>query len=264
VLVSAAVTPGTGWPADVPDLAARVMHWRDQAVAKDPPNLVVAVSNSYGAGGGVIGPAVARRLGLPFLDRAIPAEVAEALGAPLTDVACHDDRTEGGVKRLVAAMARSAALFGPGVLQRDDVLGDEPTYRLATELVLWQMAAQTGGVVLGRAATVALASHPGVLRVRLDAPLARRIRQAVAADGMDEPEARRMQEQTDRARDAYTHHFYGVHPGDPNLYDLTIDVSRFGYQVAEEMIVLAARTRLPPAGPAPAAASERSRSHRGI
>jgi cytidylate kinase len=136
-------------------------------------------------------------------------------------------------------------LYGSGVLERDDVLCDERTFQLATELVLWQMAAQTGGVVLGRAATVVLATHPGVLRVRLDGPVERRIAQAAAHDGLDLATARRLQAQTDHARDAYTHHFYGVHPGDPKLYDLMIDVGRFGPGASEEMIVRAAQARQP-------------------
>ena len=224
------------------DLARRVGHLREQAI-RETPRLVVAISGAYGAGGTVLGPIVAERLGLPYLDRSIPAEVAEALRTPVPAAAGHDDRSEAGMERLISTMARGSALYGSGVLQRDDVLCDERTFQLATELVLWQMAAQTGGVILGRAATVVLAAHPGALRVRLDGPVERRISQAVAHDGFDRATARRMQVQTDRARDAYTHHFYGVHPGDPKLYDLVIDVSRFGYAASEEMIVLAAGAR---------------------
>jgi MFS family permease len=227
------------------DLATQVRHVRDQAIRAGTPRLVVAISGAYGAGGPVLGPIVADRLGLPYLDQSIPAEVAEALRTPVPAAAGHDDRSEAGMERLISTMARNTALYGSGVLQRDDVLCDERTFQLATELVLWQMAAQSGGVILGRAATVVLAAHPGVVRVRLDGPVERRISQAVAHDGFDLATARRMQLQTDRARDAYTHHFYGVHPGDPKLYDLVIDVSRFGFAASEEMIVLAAGARRP-------------------
>jgi MFS family permease/cytidylate kinase len=225
------------------DLARQVGRWREQAIHAETPRLVVAISNAYGAGGTVLGPILADRLGLPFLDRAIPGEVAEELCRPVPAAVGHDDRSESGMERLISTMARGSALYGSGVLQRDDVLCDERIFQLATELVLWQMAAQTGGVVLGRAATVVLATHPGVLRVRLDGPVEQRISRAAAHDGLDLATARRMQIQTDRARDAYTHHFYGVHPGDPKLYDLMIDVSQFGHAASEEMIVLAAASR---------------------
>src|SRR5436190_81574 len=41
---------------------------------------IVTISGSFGAGGSVIGPAVAERLGMPFLDRVIPIQVG--LGGP--------------------------------------------------------------------------------------------------------------------------------------------------------------------------------------
>ena len=42
------------------------------------PVYVVTISGSFGAGGSVIGPAVADRLGIPFVDRVIPIEVAHS------------------------------------------------------------------------------------------------------------------------------------------------------------------------------------------
>ena len=50
------------------------------------PPAVVTISAAYGTGGEAVGRAVAGGLGLPFLDRAIPAAVAKELMAPLTDV----------------------------------------------------------------------------------------------------------------------------------------------------------------------------------
>ncbi|MDQ1397927.1 MAG: hypothetical protein QOG64_3186, partial [Acidimicrobiaceae bacterium] len=53
---------------------------------------VVTISAPYGAGGSIIGPAVAKRLGVPFIDRAIPASVAASLSVPLETVLAHDER----------------------------------------------------------------------------------------------------------------------------------------------------------------------------
>jgi Cytidylate kinase-like family len=53
---------------------------------------LVALSASYGAGGSQIGPALAQRLGVPFVDRAIPLAVAEQLDVPLDDAAAHDEQ----------------------------------------------------------------------------------------------------------------------------------------------------------------------------
>src|SRR5579884_3005721 len=53
---------------------------------------LVAMSASYGAGGSEIGPAVAERLEVPFLDRAIPVAVAGQLDVPVDEAAAHDER----------------------------------------------------------------------------------------------------------------------------------------------------------------------------
>jgi hypothetical protein len=51
---------------------------------------VVAISASYGAAGSVIGPELARRLEVPFLDRAIPIQVAAQLDVSVDDATAHD------------------------------------------------------------------------------------------------------------------------------------------------------------------------------
>ncbi len=52
---------------------------------------LVTLSAPYGAGGSQVGPAVAERLGVPFVDRAIPTEVAERLAVPLRDAVDRDE-----------------------------------------------------------------------------------------------------------------------------------------------------------------------------
>jgi hypothetical protein len=52
---------------------------------------VVTISATYGAGGGLVGPAVADRLGVPFVDRAIPVAVADNLGISVDDALSRDE-----------------------------------------------------------------------------------------------------------------------------------------------------------------------------
>ena len=80
-----------------------------------PP--LVTISASYGAGGSRIGPALAQRLGVEFLDRAIPTRVADRLGclarrrARPRRVARRRDRPTGVELR---AAARAGGGDGPG------------------------------------------------------------------------------------------------------------------------------------------------------
>ena len=53
---------------------------------------VVTFSAAYGAAGAEVAPAVAQRLGLPFHDRAIPAQVAGRLGVPVEEAEANDEK----------------------------------------------------------------------------------------------------------------------------------------------------------------------------
>jgi len=210
---------------------------------------VVTLSASFGAGGSVVGPQVAEQLGLPFLDRAIPVAVAEALAVPMTDVIAHDERRTSGFGRLFASLARAAALpdteFGTVPTATRASLGDQPevAFRDQTERVLHQIAETEGGVILGRAAAIVLRDHPGALHVRLDGPLDGRVRRAVGLEGVDEEQARKLAAETDRAREAYVKHFYKCDARDPRHYHLVLDSTVLELDTCAALIVAAARAR---------------------
>ena len=57
---------------------------------------LVTLSAPYGAGGSQVGPEVAERLDVPFVDRAIPTAVAERLAVPLRDAVDRDEPSAAG------------------------------------------------------------------------------------------------------------------------------------------------------------------------
>jgi cytidylate kinase len=210
---------------------------------------VVTLSASFGAGGSVVGPQVAERLDLPFLDRAIPVAVAEALAVPMSEVMAHDERRTSGFGRLFASLARAAALpdteFGTVPSVARATFGDQPeqVFREQTERVLHQVAETEGGVILGRAGAIVLRDHEDALHVRLDGPLDARVQRAVGLEGVDEEQARKLAAETDRAREAYVKHFYKCDARDPCHYHLVLDSTALDLDTCVDLIVTAARTR---------------------
>ena len=73
---------------------------------------VVTLAALYGAGGGVVGPRVAERLGVPFLDRAIPRSVAERAGIDEASVAELDEEPRSRRSRLFDALGRASPPSG--------------------------------------------------------------------------------------------------------------------------------------------------------
>ena len=202
---------------------------------------VVTFSASYGAAGAEIAPLVAERLGLPFHDRAIPAQVAGRLGVPVAEAEANDETVVRGLWRLVASLGTMPDPVG-GVLATSAV-PDERAYRQSTERVLTEIAEGAGGVVLGRGAAMVLAGRPDALHVRLDGPPERRLAAAVARSGRPVEEVRREMAVNDRTREAYVRHFYRCDPSSVRHYHLVVDSTVLPVETVADLVVTAARAR---------------------
>jgi cytidylate kinase len=204
---------------------------------------IVTISATFGAGGSVIGPTVAERLGVPFVDRAIPYTVAADIGCTLEEALAHDDRAEHGLGRILANAARlpNVTLGGMDVhLPQRGMVAEEDFVR-RTERVIKEIADRgEGAVILGRAAQIVLADRPSALHVRLDGPRARRIARVQEAMELSAAEAEGVLLENDRARTAYVKHFYRADPADPGLYHLVIDSTRLTAAACADIVVTAA------------------------
>jgi cytidylate kinase len=197
---------------------------------------VVTISASFGAGGTVVGPQVADRLGLPFLERILsPALVP---GSSRGDAA--DERPERLISRIVDALAGMPLVLGASTPELAEELNEEEQVRGDVEAGIRALAQTTGGVVLGRAGMVVLRGWRQAFHVRLDGPPDRRVRQAMRISGIDETEARRRCHETDRARRTYVKQFYDDDLDDLALYHLVIDSTAIPLDACTETILVAA------------------------
>jgi cytidylate kinase len=202
---------------------------------------VVTLAALYGAGGSVVGRRVAERLGVEFLDRAIPASVAKEMSLPETAVAAYDEQPRSGMSRLVERLARVPDPSGNEPAERLDL--DEDRMQAEIEEFLARASA-SGGVVLGRGGAVVLSSVPGALHVLLIGPREARVRQAMKIEGIDRETAERRLEVNDRARREYVRQRYGVDGEDPGLYHLVIDGCAFDLDDCVDFIVTASQLRM--------------------
>jgi cytidylate kinase len=202
---------------------------------------IVTVSAAYGALGSEVGPRLAERLGVPFLDRAIPSEVAQRLAVPLDDAAARDESIGGLLSRMAMRLAPMGQAFGATATIQDTV--DEEAFRRTTEAIIREHAAAGELVVLGRGGALVLRDDPRAFHVRLDGPRDRRLEQAMRLSGSDRAEVERALDQTDRARETYVRHFYRADARDPALYHLTIDSTALPLDAVVDLIVLAAESR---------------------
>lgn len=202
---------------------------------------LVAISAAYGAAGSVIAPAVAQRLVVPFVDRAIPVGVAERLDISVEEaIRAEDEPAPSLLERLLRGFA--AADTGAPVPPMPDLVTAE-AFHDAAEKELLARAATGQGVILGRAAVVVLRHDPRAVRVRLTGPPEARIGQAMRLGNLDRETAEHAMRRLDRAHEEYVRRFYDADLNDCGLYHLVIDSTALSPKACCELIATAATAR---------------------
>jgi cytidylate kinase len=207
-------------------------------VAPAPGPRLITVSASYGAGGSVVAPALAERLGVPFLQRVTTSEGHPAPPGPCDEQVTDEEAKATPVHRLLASFTQ-AVPAGPTQSPPSSHHQDQHL-RGHGEAGIHRLLAAGGGVILGRAAAVVLGQDRGY-HVRLDGPAGRRAAQGAAVEGIGEEEARARLRAADKARTAYVRRLYRTDPADPSLYHLVIDSTAIPLDTVVELILTAAR-----------------------
>jgi len=215
---------------------------------------LITVSASYGAGGSVVAPALAERLGVPFLQRATTSTGGTSGPEPCFERLEPEEAALTPAHRLLASLTQTVPL-GPTQSPPPAHLQDQ-SLRQYCEEGIRRLAADQSGVILGRGAAVVLGRDRG-FHVRLDGPPSRRIVQGAAIEAVSPEEARRRMGTADRARDAYVRRLYRANPADAKHYHLVIDSTAIPLDAVTE-VILQAVASLPEPVPAPrtAAASQ--------
>ena len=198
---------------------------------------LVTVSASYGAGGSVVAPELAQRLGVPFLQRALTTAGGPRDQAPL----CVEGLAPGEAKstpvnRLLASFTQA---MPAGPTQSPPPPRDlDKMVRHRCEEGIRRLAAADAGVILGRGAAVVLGKGRG-FHVRLDGPQDLRVTAGAAIEGIGDDEARRHMNAADRAWTAYVRRLYRADPTEPRHYHLVIDSTAIPLDTVTEIILRA-------------------------
>jgi len=180
---------------------------------------LITVSAAYGAGGSVVAPALAARLGVSFLQWVTTAHRHTA------PVSCEEQMSSSEeqmtpVHRFLGSLTQ-AMPAGP-TQSPPSTRHQRASQRRSAETEVRDLVHSGGGVVLGRAAAVVLGAECG-FHVRLDGPSDRRIIQGALIEGISPAQARVRMRAADHARSAYVRRLYRVDPTDAALYHMIVD-----------------------------------------
>jgi len=196
---------------------------------------LVTISAAYGAGGSVVAPGLARRLGVPFLQRMTTAEGDVTGSGPCAEQLTPDEAGSTPVHRVLASFTHAMPL-GPTQSPPSHLLDED--LRCSAEAGIRRLAADGEGVILGRAAAVVLGKDLG-FHVRLDGPPRRRAAQGAVIEGIGQEEATARMHTADKARTVYVRRLYRANPADASLYHLVIDSTAIALEAVTEIILQA-------------------------
>jgi cytidylate kinase len=226
----------------------------DQPAAHGTPEaekILITISAAFGAGGSMVGKALAARFQIPFMDGAIAPDVAHSFATDVPPTAQADERLIGRFLAERGGLASPRYITESGFTEPHraatslppELWGNEDAFRQENERLIREMATNTGGVIRGRAGFVILQDWPGALHVHLDGPMDARIRRAAAMSGEDELTVTAKMLEFESAQSAYLEHFYQVDPRDSRRYHITLDATVIDFDTAVDLIASAAVSR---------------------
>jgi len=185
-----------------------------------PPVAIITISRGSLSGGRLVAECLADRLGCPALADEILQEAAEKLGA-------SPDAVRGGIET------------PPGLWAR--LIRERERYVLAARAALSGACAQGSLVYHGLAGPFLLRGVPGVLKVRLIAPLEMRVQALVTKDpGMTPQAAEAFIHDVDQERGRRVRLLYDADVEEPAFYDLTVNLRALSLDAACAAIAEAA------------------------
>ena len=185
----------------------------------------VCISRATGAQGEEVGRLVADALGFRYVDEEIVLAAAEREGLDPEHLA-RVERSRTGLSRFEVDIVTGGAF--------DEI------QRSLIRAAVQETAAAGDVVIVAHAASLALAADEGVVRVLVTASPEVRAQRILQAQQLDEHEAAKRIDRSDRERAAYIKRFYGVEQELPSHYDLVLSTDRLSPSDACALVLAAA------------------------
>jgi cytidylate kinase len=179
---------------------------------------IITIGRGTKSGGHDLAECLARRLEYPLLGREVVQNAAAQLGVPAEDVGGRMEEK-------------------PGWFGRDPLI--TKLYIAAVQTSIVEQVEDGNLVYDGLAGGLLLKDLPGVLSLRIIAPVEFRVQALMDGHGMDEASAEAYIEDVDEARRGWVKAVYGEEVNDPALYDMVINFGSFSVDEACDVVAAA-------------------------
>ena len=207
---------------------------------------VITISRQFGSGGIEITNRVCELLGYRYLDKLLMTQVAAEVGLcgkELADFSEEHHKAKRFLDRLlmpgchgvVRISVRSQDPSGRETLSKAQL--DQARCTNLVRTAIYAAYEQGDVVIVGRGGQATLQDVPGVLHVRIEAPLADRILRIQEREGVGPNEARELARNRDQMAAQYLATLFDIRWGDPLLYHLVVNTGKLDLEAAAVTIV---------------------------
>lgn len=198
---------------------------------------LVTISREFGSGGRIIGEILAKKLDVPFYDRALIDAAAKESGFCPEIIENAELKAKSGF-----AYNLSSALYFYDNLGAGGLSVNEQLF-LAQFQVIKDIDRTKGGVIVGRCADYILRDVPKVTNVFIYGEFEDRLKRVIQVYGEDEDKAKELINTYDKARQNYYNYHTGQKWGEFKNYNLAINSSYITEEKAAELILEYVKTR---------------------
>jgi len=213
---------------------------------------VITISREYGSGGGEVGRRVAQILSYDYVDKELITEVAKMANVPESEVEKLDEKGDDPIiyflKELFGEDEPQTVFQYPNEhkgnsefkkihqQERESKLFDRDKQLKLFESVIESVWERGNAVIIGRKANIILADKPDTLRVRVIAPLEKRLKRIMQIENLSRADALHLIRETDGHRERYAKQYYDIDWDDPELYDIVINTEKLTVEDAAYLI----------------------------
>ena len=191
---------------------------------------IITVSREFGSGGRFIGEEVAKKLGIAYYDKNIINQIAEKSG--LSPEYIQENSELSPKKGLFAYALAGRDSTGKSV--------EDMVYEAQRKVIL-ELAAKEPCVIIGRNADYILKDRDDVLNVFIHGDMPEKIERITRLYKVEEKEAVRMIEDTDKRRKTNYNFYTDQSWGEASNYTLSLNSSQLGYDRCEKIIIECAK-----------------------
>ncbi len=211
---------------------------------------VITISRQYGSGGDEIARQLCELLAYGYFDKLLLAHTAAKMGlaeSEIVDLSENNYRVRSLFDQLIVGW-RSPRTIAQAEIWQQELFGGQSTAASAlnkaqsqalVESALQMAYRHDNLVIVGRGGQVVLKDQPDVLHVRIEAPVAVRVKRLQTRQQISAALAQARISEHDRASAGYLRHFYKVDWSDPLLYHLVINTGNLELEAAARLIVKA-------------------------